>query len=108
MTECRSPGDAPILRYPSLRYFATPLLARELDRVRYRAARWKSMRFADALASGQFAIALEITPPQRSLPQVLKRRAGLLGELAMAVNVIQRAARYRTLSSSRASNGVAK
>ena len=48
------------------------------------------MVFANRLRAGKFAVALEITPPQRPLPEVLIRRARLLGERAHAINVIQR------------------
>jgi 5,10-methylenetetrahydrofolate reductase len=58
------------------------------------------MRFAESLASGGFPIALEITPPQRSLPAVLLRRAALLDPIASAVNVIQRPQRQPSLDAS--------
>jgi methylenetetrahydrofolate reductase (NADPH) len=58
------------------------------------------MPFARALAERRFAVALEITPPQRSLPGVLRRRAGLLGASALAINVIQRPGRQSSLEAS--------
>jgi methylenetetrahydrofolate reductase (NADPH) len=58
------------------------------------------MRFLERLAAGQFAVALEITPPQRHLPKVLLRRARLLGDAAHAVNVIQRSDRQSSLDAS--------
>ncbi|WP_322819478.1 methylenetetrahydrofolate reductase [Tepidiforma sp.] len=58
------------------------------------------MRFLDRLAAGEFAVALEITPPQRHLPRVLLRRARLLGDAAHAVNVIQRPDRQSSLDAS--------
>ncbi|MCE7927796.1 MAG: hypothetical protein DYG91_04735 [Chloroflexi bacterium CFX7] len=58
------------------------------------------MRFADRLRSGQFAVALEITPPQRPLQSVLLRRASALGHCADAVNVIQRPGRQSSLDAS--------
>ncbi len=58
------------------------------------------MRFAENLRSGRFAVALEITPPQRPLPRVLLRRAGAIGACADAVNVIQRPARQSSLDAS--------
>lgn len=58
------------------------------------------MRFLERLAAGKFAVALEITPPQRHLPKVLLRRARLLGDAAHAVNVIQRPDRQSSLDAS--------
>ncbi len=58
------------------------------------------MSFAERLAAGAFPVALEITPPQRSLPHVLLRRARLIGDYATAVNVIQRPARQSSLDAS--------
>jgi methylenetetrahydrofolate reductase (NADPH) len=58
------------------------------------------MSFAERLASGRFAVALEITPPQRPLPGVLLRRAGLLGDYCHAINVIQRPGRQSSLEAS--------
>ncbi len=55
------------------------------------------MRFMDRVAAGRFAVALEITPPQRHLPRVLLRRARLLGDAAQAINVIQRPERQPSL-----------
>jgi methylenetetrahydrofolate reductase (NADPH) len=63
-------------------------------------ARWNAMPFARALAERRFAVALEITPPQRSLPQVLRRRAALIDGFAMAINVIQRPGRQSSLEAS--------
>jgi 5,10-methylenetetrahydrofolate reductase len=60
------------------------------------------VRFRESLASGRFAVALEITPPQKELPAVLLRRAGLLGDWAQAINVIQRPERQSSLAASRA------
>ena len=58
------------------------------------------MRFVDRLHAGQFAVALEITPPQKPLPKVLVRRARLIDPLAHAVNVIQRPGRQPSLDAS--------
>jgi 5,10-methylenetetrahydrofolate reductase len=55
------------------------------------------MAFADRLAAGAFPVALEITPPQRSLPAVLLRRASLFGGLASAIDVIQRPGRQSSV-----------
>jgi methylenetetrahydrofolate reductase (NADPH) len=60
--------------------------------------RW--MSFPAAFASGRFAVAVEITPPQHERPKVLLRRAGLLGGCADAINVIQRPERQSSLSAS--------
>jgi 5,10-methylenetetrahydrofolate reductase len=59
-----------------------------------------SVPFAQKLDAGQFAVALEITPPQRHMPQVLLRRARLLGDAAQAINVIQRPGRQPSLDAS--------
>jgi 5,10-methylenetetrahydrofolate reductase len=45
----------------------------------------------------RFGVALEITPPRESRPEVLLRRARLLGEGADAVHVIQRPDRQRSV-----------
>ena len=45
-------------------------------------------------------MALEITPPRVSRPPVLLRRAGLLGSIVKAVNVIQRPDRQSSLDAS--------
>jgi methylenetetrahydrofolate reductase (NADPH) len=58
------------------------------------------MSFKRMLGSGEFPFALEITPPQRSLPAVLLRRARLIGGHAAAVNVIQRPGRQSSLDAS--------
>jgi methylenetetrahydrofolate reductase (NADPH) len=58
------------------------------------------MSFPRKLTSGEFPFALEITPPQRSLPAVLLRRASLIGHHAAAVNVIQRPERQSSLAAS--------
>jgi methylenetetrahydrofolate reductase (NADPH) len=58
------------------------------------------MLLADRLHAGEFAVALEITPPQRSMPAVLLRRATCLGAHADAVNVIQRSDRQSSLDAS--------
>ncbi|MCZ2112125.1 MAG: methylenetetrahydrofolate reductase [Dehalococcoidia bacterium] len=58
------------------------------------------MTFADRLAAGRFAVALEITPPQKPLAAVLLRRARLLGPRAHAINVIQRPDRQSSLEAS--------
>ncbi|MBA4181728.1 MAG: hypothetical protein C0506_14155 [Anaerolinea sp.] len=55
------------------------------------------MTFAAALTSREFAVALEITPPQKPLPAVLLRRAQLLGGGVRAINVIQRPGRQPSL-----------
>lgn len=59
------------------------------------------MAFADLLADPQRCpVALEITPPQKPAAKVLLRRAGLLGPLAAAINVIQRPGRVPSLDAS--------
>ena len=58
------------------------------------------MSFVRALLTGGFPVALEITPPQRSLPHVLLRRARLIGPAASAINVIQRPDRQSSLDAS--------
>jgi methylenetetrahydrofolate reductase (NADPH) len=58
------------------------------------------MAFAARLRDRQFAVALEITPPQKVLTKVLLRRATLLGDAAQAVNVIQRPGRQSSLDAS--------
>ena len=58
------------------------------------------MRFLRRLDEGKFALALEITPPQKPLPGILLRRASLLGEAVQAVNVIQRPGRQSSLDAS--------
>ncbi len=58
------------------------------------------MTFAAALAVHRFPIALEITPPQRPMPGVLTRRAGLLGPCTRTINVIQRPERQSSLDAS--------
>lgn len=58
------------------------------------------MAFAARLKHREFAVALEITPPQKVLSKVLLRRATLLGEAAQAVNVIQRPGRQSSLDAS--------
>lgn len=58
------------------------------------------MPFAARLRNRDFAVALEITPPQKVLTKVLLRRAMLLGAAAQAVNVIQRPGRQSSLDAS--------
>jgi 5,10-methylenetetrahydrofolate reductase len=58
-------------------------------------------RFAHKLARGEFLLTLEITPPQKWLPSVLRRRASGLGERADAVDVIQRGGRIPSVAASR-------
>lgn len=58
------------------------------------------MAFAARLKNRDFAVALEITPPQKVLTKVLLRRATLLGDAAQAVNVIQRPGRQSSLDAS--------
>lgn len=58
------------------------------------------MRFAERLRSRQFAVTLEITPPQRPMRSVLLRRAQAIGACADAVNVIQRPGRQPSLDAS--------
>ena len=58
------------------------------------------MTFAEAMHAGRFPVALEITPPQKPLPGVLLRRAGLLGDAISTVNVIQRSGRQSSLDAS--------
>lgn len=53
--------------------------------------------FATHLSSGEIALALEITPPQKMLPRVLQRRAHLLGNSVDVINVIQRPDRISSL-----------
>jgi methylenetetrahydrofolate reductase (NADPH) len=53
--------------------------------------------FTAHLASGEVALALEITPPQKMLPRVLQRRARLLGDAVDVINVIQRPDRISSL-----------
>ncbi|HTO05692.1 MAG TPA: methylenetetrahydrofolate reductase [Myxococcota bacterium] len=45
----------------------------------------------------RLGVALEITPPRQSRPEILLRRAGLLGDLARPVHVIQRPDRQPSL-----------
>lgn len=59
------------------------------------------MSFAAGLATRHFAVALEVTPPQRPLPSVLLRRARLLGGYAGAIDVIQRPDRQSSLDACR-------
>ncbi len=56
--------------------------------------------FLTRLMHGEFAVALEITPPQKDLPKVLLRRARLLGGGAQAINIIQRPGRQSSLDAS--------
>ena len=58
------------------------------------------MRFHERLRNRQFAVALEITPPQKPLSKVLLRRARLLDDAAQAINVIQRPGRQASLEAS--------
>jgi 5,10-methylenetetrahydrofolate reductase len=58
------------------------------------------MSFAQSLREGRFPVALEITPPRHSLPAILRRRAGLIGSRATAINVIQRPDRQSSLDAS--------
>lgn len=58
------------------------------------------MTFADDLRGTGFPVALEITPPKRTLSRVLLRRARLLGDEVAAVNVIQRPDRQPSLDAS--------
>ncbi|MGH2601936.1 MAG: methylenetetrahydrofolate reductase, partial [Dehalococcoidia bacterium] len=58
------------------------------------------MSFAARLRAGRFVVALEVTPPQRPRVGVLLRRAGLLGNGAGAINVIQRPDRWSSLEAS--------
>ncbi len=58
------------------------------------------MLLADRRRAGELAVALEITPPQRSTPTVLLRRATRIGTRADAVNVIQRPDRQSSLDAS--------
>jgi 5,10-methylenetetrahydrofolate reductase len=59
-----------------------------------------SSSFAEGLRAGRFAVALEITPPQKPLPEVLRRRARMIGDAADAVNVIHRPGRMSSLVAS--------
>jgi 5,10-methylenetetrahydrofolate reductase len=56
--------------------------------------------FADKLRERRFPVSLEITPPQKPLPDVLLRRARLLGSAADAVNVVQRPGRVSSIEAS--------
>lgn len=58
------------------------------------------MRFSERLQVRQFALALEITPPQHARPKVLLRRARLLDDHVQAINVIQRPGRQSSLDAS--------
>lgn len=58
------------------------------------------MLFDQMLRQGAFPVALEITPPRRSRPRVLLRRATLLGDAVQAVNVIHRPDRQSSLEAS--------
>lgn len=58
------------------------------------------MTFESALAKTRPAVALEITPPKVRKPNVLLRRASLLGPAVDAVNVIQRPGRQSSLEAS--------
>lgn len=58
------------------------------------------MSFAERVRAGKFAVALEITPPQKPLPGVLLRRARLIGDCAHGVNVIERPGRQSSLDAS--------
>jgi 5,10-methylenetetrahydrofolate reductase len=58
------------------------------------------MSFAAALASPHLPVAVEITPPRVSRPDILRRRAMLLGHAPDAVNVIQRPDRQSSLDAS--------
>ena len=57
-------------------------------------------RFVRRLQEGSFAVTLEITPPKKPLPEVLRKRARMLGESADAINVIQRPGRTSSLAAS--------
>ncbi|MGD9890585.1 MAG: methylenetetrahydrofolate reductase [Dehalococcoidia bacterium] len=59
-----------------------------------------TMTFAAALTARCFPVTLEITPPQRPLPTVLLRRAGLLGPCTPTINMIQRPSRQSSLDAS--------
>lgn len=58
------------------------------------------MRFHERLQARKFAVALEITPPQKPLNRVLLRRAQLLDDHVQAINVIQRPGRQSSLDAS--------
>lgn len=58
------------------------------------------MRFDERLQARRFAVALEITPPQKPLTKVLVRRARLLEGHVQAINVIQRPGRQTSLEAS--------
>lgn len=58
------------------------------------------MRFHERLQARKFAVALEITPPQKPLNKVLLRRAQLLDDHVQAINVIQRPGRQSSLDAS--------
>jgi 5,10-methylenetetrahydrofolate reductase len=56
--------------------------------------------FAEKLRARAWPLTLEITPPQKTLPAVLLRRASLLAGRADAINVIQRPGRQSSLEAS--------
>jgi 5,10-methylenetetrahydrofolate reductase len=53
--------------------------------------------FAQRVRAGDFAVSLEITPPRTPGPEVLLRRATLLGDAVDAVDVIERPERVSSL-----------
>lgn len=55
---------------------------------------------APTAPSGSLRVALEITPPRRDRPAVLRRRAALLGSRPDAIHVIQRPDRLPSLDAS--------
>lgn len=55
----------------------------------------------ERLRANGFPVVLEVTPPRRPQPGVLLRRARLLGDVADAVNVIQRPGRVPSLDACR-------
>lgn len=59
------------------------------------------MGFGEHLVARTFPVLLEITPPQRSRPELLLRRAGLLGARAAAIDLIQRPGRQPSLEAAR-------
>lgn len=55
------------------------------------------MSFSERLESGTFPIALEITPPATTSPEVLMRRASALGGSVSSIDVVQRSGRQNSL-----------
>lgn len=65
------------------------------------------MTLRELFVPNAFPVALEITPPRRSLPRILERRARAIEPYASAVNVIQRSDRQASLAAAIELRGVA-